>query len=456
MKLISITVLFFFLGLSAAFPQEKLLSEISDIVCECMEEQQKKDKKAPPKELSEKCMSQVVTKNEKKIRKQFNMSAFDSEEEAGERLGLEIVKVLMQECEVFMELVLASSKNKASNATEVYDKAEAEKNQGNYQEAISLYNAAIAIEPKAEYINSRGTAYFFLGKFYYALSDFIRAIELAPENYIHSYNLAYTLYELEDVKEALVHVNAAIEKNNTYCDSYNLKGLIFGLMEEYDSCVVFYTKAFNCEPTDGVKAYNIGRAYYDNENYPQTIEWLSRSDSLGYHDKDVYNYLGNALFELKEFEKSASYYLTFAEFDSLNYVPYYNLGTSYFELEEYQKAIAYFEKAYSIEESDVDIVDYLSSAYVKLKDYDKALGYINKALEINPAKPEFYDYRAEIYESKEMYLEAIDDYKVSLSLYPRDCDIYERLIGLYHKVGNTDKATGFSQKADALGCDEEK
>ena len=58
----------------------------------------KKGSGANSDELAENCLAEVLIKNEAKMRKEFGDDFFDNDEDAGNELGMEIVKVLAKDC----------------------------------------------------------------------------------------------------------------------------------------------------------------------------------------------------------------------------------------------------------------------------------------------------------------------------------------------------------------------
>jgi len=199
MKYLFFYLIPFLLISNTAYSQQKLIKKISNEVCTCMDKGHKKGTGISSKKLAENCVSEILTKSESQIRKVYGDDFFNEGKAAGEKLGLEIVRVLAKDCEIFVRLVAESKKSEDNQAKKYYERAEEEKKNENYSNAIWLYSKAISIEPVADYLNSRGTTYYLSGNAYYAISDFIRASELDSSKAIYSYNLAYTLYELNDL-----------------------------------------------------------------------------------------------------------------------------------------------------------------------------------------------------------------------------------------------------------------
>ena len=107
---------------------------------------------------------------------------------------------------------------------------------GQYDQAISQYNQAIAINPTfANAYISRGIAYAqSKGQYDQALSDFSKAIEISPQ-FAKAYKdrgIAY--YKKGQYDQAITDYSKAIELNPRFADAYSNRAVAYYSKGEYE------------------------------------------------------------------------------------------------------------------------------------------------------------------------------------------------------------------------------
>ncbi|PIB35205.1 hypothetical protein BFP72_07250 [Reichenbachiella sp. 5M10] len=439
------------LGLTHLTFGQDVIHTISDEVCVCLTKEVNKGNTDMTAILT-KCMENGLGDHSKKLEKKYGKNSL---EEKGNIIGMDIAKVLAKECGAFIDMVIANEQNKDKNASELVRQAESAKEQGNYDEAIVYYGQAIALDPDdpEEILNDRGITYYTLGQYYRAISDFYRAMEIEPENQVYYYNIAYALYNLEDYSESIKYLDLTLDRKSNYCKAYNLKGLIYDSQGNNDSSLVYFQKAYACDNSDKVKAYNIGYSYYQLYQYDSALMWLKKSESMGYEDEDLYNYIGNSYYGKEDYETALPYHQKHLAYDSGNFIAYYNMGTCYYWMGQYDLAIEHLEKAYKKQPNDSDITNYLALCYKKKNHPSEALAFASLSIENESARADYYDLRAEILVSQGDYDKAILDYATSIRLYPSDCSVYQLMGETYTKLKELDKAKAAFNTYSELECE---
>jgi len=98
----------------------------------------------------------------------------------------------------------------------------------NYERAINDYSMAIRFVPQyAEAYNNRGFAYRRLGDYVQAIDDFSRAIDLNPEYDVAYYGRGNSYYNLGNLRQAISDYDKAIGINPQYADAYTNRGLAY-------------------------------------------------------------------------------------------------------------------------------------------------------------------------------------------------------------------------------------
>ncbi|MBK3516531.1 tetratricopeptide repeat protein [Carboxylicivirga marina] len=397
-----------------------------------------------------------MVKYEKDINKAFGIDIFnDSNTEAGRELGVKIGKLLATDCSTFLEYITKQNDGQVNKAENLYDKAEALSQKGQYNQAIELYNQAILINPAyPKYYNSRGIAYYRLQNYYRAIGDFYLSTDLDSTNHLPYYNIAYSLYHLGDYKTSLQMVEKTIETNHYYCVAHNLKGLLLDddNLEEALSC---YRKAFNCDTTNLVHSFNVGYALYRQYNYTEAIGFLLKYYEENHENQDLLSYIGVCYNNLGEYNKALSFHDKVINMtNSKQWIPFYNRGMVYYDSGDYVAALKDFKQARSIDSSDLDIDIYIIRTLIKAGQYNDAIQVANKCIELHDDVAGFYDVRAQAYKELNKFQLAINDYYTSLDLYPNDCEVHFYIGQLYDLLNQKNKAHLAYQKAKEMGCDQ--
>ena len=120
------------------------------------------------------------------------------------------------------------------------------------------------------------------------------------------------------------------------------------------------------------------------------------------------------------------------------------LAKSYRSKNLIQKAIREYEKLYENHGNNQIAIESLAELYVLTEKYQNAISMYNKLVTMidnNSDLANIYLKLAELNEMIQDYPAAFEAYKSRLELYPNDFDTNKKLIELYFKVNNMEKAT---------------
>ena len=95
-----------------------------------------------------------------------------------------------------------------------------------YENAIQYYDKALAIDPKDSYaLNGKGNALSGQGNNTQAITYYDKALAIDPNDKVTLSNRASTLYDLGNYTQALQYYNKALATDPNYRDALNGKGL---------------------------------------------------------------------------------------------------------------------------------------------------------------------------------------------------------------------------------------
>ncbi|PKN66574.1 MAG: hypothetical protein CVU52_10650 [Deltaproteobacteria bacterium HGW-Deltaproteobacteria-10] len=158
----------------------------------------------------------------------------------------------------------------------------ANKNLGDYSQAIKDFDAAIGIKPDyAEAYYNRGLAHKALGNAGQAIADYSQAIRLKP-NLAEAYNNRGNAYgESGDCTLALMDFNAALEINPSFAEAFMNKGNAYNCLGNYQQAIEDYGRAIEKKPDYAASYYNRAVAYSKMGNGKRAILDLKTAAGLG-------------------------------------------------------------------------------------------------------------------------------------------------------------------------------
>ena len=258
---------------------------------------------------------------------------------------------------------------------------------GRDDEIIVCYNRILKNNPR----NSK--LYYELGNIYLKKDDrfsarnaFRMALEIEPENpfYLNSY--AYSLIQLKNYDEALVHYKKAIKINpdnkwtSIVCQA---QGSIYQQIKgNYEAAITSFEMAI----------------LLDKENY------------------DAYQSLGDIYQDMGDIETAIEYYCQALKIKE-NPRSYRALGIAFWENDDIDEAIIAFEKCISLDETNYEAYDNLGTALLDGSgDVERAMKCFKSALSINHNDALAYFNLGKIYQILQMNTKAAENYQMALDL----------------------------------------
>jgi len=143
--------------------------------------------------------------------------------------------------------------------------------QGNYDEAFSYFNKAIALEPdNAEAFRERGITYGNKGNLDQASSDLGKAIELFPD-FADAYHDRANVYSTRgDIDNAISDLNQAIIINPDFVEAYHDRGKAYSVKGDTDSAISDYDKAIEIDPYFSDAYQSRAEAYFSKQDYDKS------------------------------------------------------------------------------------------------------------------------------------------------------------------------------------------
>lgn len=146
---------------------------------------------------------------------------------------------------------------------------------GELQEAVNYYNKCLEVNPSfSEARNNLGTVYQELGYLDKAEEEFKRVV--ADQTYASKelayFNLGRLYYLRNEFDKALYFAENAIMTNNRFAMAFNLKGLVLEKQEKIQEALIFFEKAVKIVPEDVNFNFNLGAAYFKDNQFARAKE----------------------------------------------------------------------------------------------------------------------------------------------------------------------------------------
>lgn len=160
----------------------------------------------------------------------------------------------------------------AQKAQNLFNEGVEQFNAGDFWAAISTYDKALEILPKANEIwYNRGNALFKLGKATEAIASYEKALEIKSDKYEAWNNRGNALFNLGYIQEALESYTKAVEIQPQYHQAWFNKAVLLGNLGKLEEAIVSYDKALDIKPQDDQAWFNRGLVLGNLGNLEEAI-----------------------------------------------------------------------------------------------------------------------------------------------------------------------------------------
>ena len=368
---------------------------------------------------------------------------------------------------------------KAANKEEDYQKSYNYKravelllNDQNESEAMRFFNAEI------EDHKDNGYAYYWIalinennelaGKALDAANKAIKYLAKDSHWQSYTYRLRARVYlMLDDEKSALTDFTKAIKVAPEEPEPYQARGDYYYDHNQYDLADADYMKMIEYAPGDSYGYMALGRNDIAKEKYDDAIDRFNYVMKLDPEYSSAYSFRSEALLKKRSFADSSDDAIKALSLDQRDYKAFgliqeiadsafnvldiklktqtkrnpnntfwlYVWGISCEHTNRYEDAIQHYQAAFETEPDDVS-ANRMSICYEELNDYASALTYINRAIELDSTYSSYQLRRVQIEEYYGMTDEAYRDIETYIDNFPDDYYGYYKKGWLLDKYQN--------------------
>ena len=368
---------------------------------------------------------------------------------------------------------------KAANKEEDYQKSYNYKravelllNDQNESEAMRFFNAEI------EDHKDNGYAYYWIalinenneraGKALDAANKAIKYLAKDSHWQSYTYRLRARVYlMLDDEKSALTDFTKAIKVAPEEPEPYQARGDYYYDHNQYDLADADYMKMIEYAPGDSYGYMALGRKDIAKEKYDDAIDRFNYVMKLDPEYSSAYSFRSEALLKKRSFADSSDDAIKALSLDQRDYKAFgliqeiadsafnvldiklktqtkrnpnntfwlYVWGIACEHTNRYEDAIQHYQAAFETEPDDVS-ANRMSICYEELNDYASALTYINRAIELDSTYSSYQLRRVQIEEYYGMTDEAYRDIETYIDNFPDDYYGYYKKGWLLDKYQN--------------------
>ncbi|WP_217554076.1 tetratricopeptide repeat protein [Streptomyces sp. GbtcB6] len=320
----------------------------------------------------------------------------------------------------------------------------------NYQQALTDYAAALALDPlldRAHY--GRGRTHVLLSRYDDALADLDRAIELNPDDGEYFADRGITHRALEHYDDALADLDRAVELAPDDDWTITQRGITHRAMERYDDAVADFDRAVGLDPNDawttvqrGITHRVMGR--YDDAvaDFDRAIE-INSTYALALAQRgETHRLAGRQDEALADFDRAVG-------LDPNDAWTIGSRGQTHHALGRYEEALTDLDRAVELDNSYAWAIAQRGETHRLLGRYEDALTDLDRAVELDNSYSWAIAQRGETHRVMEHFDDALADLDRAIELDPdhawalAERGETRRLLGRYEDaLADFDRAVG--------------
>lgn len=220
------------------------------------------------------------------------------------------------------------------------------KNERN-EEAINAFNKALSCSSQ-DFLSWDGVGHIYIkfGVYQNAISAFEKALEIAPYYEYSWAGIGRAYLESGQLEKAKGSLCKAVELNAHLIDAWINLGKCFAQQKRDLDTIAVYQRAIEFNPQNTDMWNELGRFHLQSQNYAESISAFQKVISLNPQCGEAYIRLAYALFQIGDYETSASIYedsIPLFEDNVTRSALWNRLGDTYLNMKDYEKAIAAYK-----------------------------------------------------------------------------------------------------------------
>jgi len=326
-------------------------------------------------------------------------------------------------------------------ATSLAGRGQSHKTAGRYEEALTDFTRAIEVAPNLTWaIADRGETYQLMRRYEEALTDLTRAVDLNPHLTSAITDRGETYRLMERYEEAVADLNRAIEINPGYAFAIRSRGETYRQMKRYEEALTDLNRAIEINPgyTSGIRSR--GETYRLMGRYEEALTDFSRAIEIDPGDTFAIGSRGETYRQMKRYEEALTDFSRAIEIDPGYAFAIGSRGQTYRQIERYEEALTDLNRAIEVDPGLTWAIVDRGQTYQLMGRYEEALTDLNRVIEIDPGDTFAIGSRGQIYQLMERYEEALTDLNRAIKINPGNAWAIRQRGEAYRGMGRQDEA----------------
>jgi predicted O-linked N-acetylglucosamine transferase (SPINDLY family) len=332
--------------------------------------------------------------------------------------------------------------------------ADVQSSQGRYDEALSNYDRALAIQSENPIVlNNRGNTLQILARFEEALASYDKALAIRPDLAIALNSRGNTLAALLRWDEALASYDKAQAIRPDYTEALNNRGNTLQELGRLDEALASYDKALATQPDNAIALNNRGNVLHKLRRFEEALATCDRALTIRPDDSEALNTRANSLQELERFEEALATYDKALAIQPDNAISLNNRGNTLEALTRFEEALASYDKALAIRPDLAMVLNNRGNVLATLTRFDEALAAYDRVLTTQPNNAIALTNRGNVLQKLNRFEEALASYDRALSISADNAEAFcNRALSLY-ELGRFDESRASYRQSLALKPD---
>ena len=282
----------------------------------------------------------------------------------------------------------------------------------NFLDAIKYFSKASNIDKNtAKYFYNLANAYFYNGWQKEAAANYLKAIQMEPENYGFRYSLAYLYFVNKYFEKAQNEINYILENDENYPPAHVLNALLKFENKDYLGAKNELETNLKSGNDDNFTLVSLAKVYAELSMFEKAEDAIKQAISKNPESLNYKCELAEILTAEKKFDDALKLIEEILKIDE-NYIQACVIGAkASFESENFDRAKDFAQRAIALDMNFAGGYYYLALVRFYEKDFDEAIECMKRAITFDADNAEYYAKMGEIYEAKEDLKTAIEYFK---------------------------------------------
>ena len=239
---------------------------------------------------------------------------------------------------------------------QMYFDAESYFRNGNFTQAMQLYDDILAVDPDySDAIGGKGAVFHRMGDFYTALEYYDKAIALNSTNPYFLSDKGIALLAIGLDSQAEKYLNEALDIFPTHVDALNGIANIHSLQRNYEKELVYRASALIVEPHNQEALVGMGNAHLGLKDYDSAMLFYDKAMSINPQNVNVLIGKGNVFLKIKDYDNALLQYNRALFVDPSNVNALQGKSQAYVSLGKNEMAAEIFQQIEIIKNVDPQI-----------------------------------------------------------------------------------------------------